>query len=80
MYTVYILFSVSLNKYYVGSTQHFDIRLDEHNRGKSKFTSKGIPWKLVKKFELNSRPEAILLETKIKNRGIERYLKDINFF
>ncbi|MBK8956371.1 MAG: GIY-YIG nuclease family protein [Saprospiraceae bacterium] len=32
MYYVYILFSPTLNKYYVGSTQHIDVRLDEHNR------------------------------------------------
>ncbi|MBK8483141.1 MAG: GIY-YIG nuclease family protein [Saprospiraceae bacterium] len=78
MYTVYILFSEALKKYYVGSTQHFIIRFEEHNRGKSNFTSTGIPWILVKKIEVNSRAEALRLETKIKKRGIERYLKNSN--
>ena len=30
----YILFSSSLNKYYVGSTIDIDRRIEEHNRGK----------------------------------------------
>ena len=79
MYVVYILFSASLNKYYVGSTQHLDTRLEEHNRGKSAFTKKGIPWKLIFTKECLDRPEAINLELKIKKRGIRRYLTDLNY-
>ncbi|MGB5026078.1 MAG: GIY-YIG nuclease family protein [Saprospiraceae bacterium] len=75
MYTVYILFSALLNKYYVGSTQHFEIRFEEHNRGKSKFTSKGIPWIHILSIPVENRFQNILLETKIKKRGIERYVK-----
>jgi len=48
----------------------------EHNIGKGKFTSKGIPWVLVVKFECNTRSEAVKLELKIKKRGIKRYLQD----
>ena len=44
---VYILFSKTLNKYYVGSTPDLHKRLEEHNRGKEKFTKTGIPWLLV---------------------------------
>jgi putative endonuclease len=36
-----------LNKYYIGSTTDTNRRLDEHNRGKEKFTATGIPWFLV---------------------------------
>ena len=43
----YILFSTTLNKYYVGSTTDIGRRLAEHNRGKEKFTKTGIPWILV---------------------------------
>ncbi len=34
----YILYSTKLNKYYVGSTPDIDRRLQDHNRGKEKFT------------------------------------------
>lgn len=44
---VYILFSLKLNKYYVGSTTDLRRRLVEHNRGKEKFTKTGVPWLFV---------------------------------
>ena len=78
-YFVYILFSESLQKYYVGSTGDVVKRLAEHNKGKSNFTSKGVPWQLITTFNLVSRSEAVNLELKIKNRGIKRYLHDISF-
>jgi putative endonuclease len=78
MYVVYILFSPSLNKYYVGSTLHLSIRLVEHNRGKSPFTKKGMPWTIVHQIECESHSVAVQLENKIKKRCIGRYLEDIN--
>jgi putative endonuclease len=48
----------------------------EHNNGKSNFTSKGVPWIKVTVIECASRSEAVRLESKIKNRGIKRYLQD----
>lgn len=77
MYVVYILFSPTLNKYYVGSTLHLSIRLEEHNRGKSPFTKKGMPWNLIHHIECESHSEAVQLENKIKKRGIGRYLVDL---
>lgn len=73
---VYILYSSSLDKYYVGSSEDVSKRMLQHNSGKGNFTSKGIPWRLVTFLTCNSRSEAIQLEKKIKNRGIKRYLQD----
>jgi putative endonuclease len=75
---VYILFSEIVSKYYVGQTQDLESRLLRHNEGRVNFTSKGIPWKLIQFFECNDRSEAVRLESKIKKRGIKRYLQDIN--
>jgi len=47
MYYVYILFSHKLNKKYIGSTNDLKNRLKEHNAGRTPFTIKGIPWKLI---------------------------------
>ena len=47
-FVVYILYSSSLDKYYVGSTGNFVKRIVEHNSGKGNFTSKGIPWVKIK--------------------------------
>jgi putative endonuclease len=70
MFFVYILYSQSIGKYYVGHTNDFDRRFHEHNSRQTKYSSIGIPWNLVYKIETESRSEAMKLETKIKKRGI----------
>ncbi|HAN18156.1 MAG TPA: hypothetical protein DCQ24_05725 [Bacteroidales bacterium] len=44
-YYVYILFSESLQKFYIGQTQNLLDRIKRHNHGFENYTSKGIPWK-----------------------------------
>ncbi|AUS04534.1 GIY-YIG nuclease family protein [Tamlana carrageenivorans] len=75
-YLVYIIFSETLNRYYVGQTKNVDKRLATHNQRGAKYTSKGVPWVLIKTYSFSSRTDAILIETKIKKRGIKRYLED----
>jgi putative endonuclease len=76
MLLVYILYSSSLQRYYVGYTDDLNRRLAQHNAGKGNYTSKGIPWIVIHQFECNSKSEAVKLEMKIKKRGIQRYLQD----
>jgi putative endonuclease len=76
MVYVYILYSSSLGKFYVGSTDNIERRIDQHNSGRSNFSSKGIPWKLITRIECKNRSEAMGLEIQIKKRGIKRYLED----
>ena len=47
MYQVYIIYSKSIDKYYVGYTNEIDRRIKEHNRLKGKFTDRGIPWEIL---------------------------------
>lgn len=75
-YKVYILHSERLDRYYVGQTDDVDKRFAVHNRGGKKYTSKGIPWVLIKTYDCDDRSKAIELEQKIKNRGIQRYLSE----
>ena len=77
LYFVYILYSQRRQRYYVGSTEVVEKRLQEHNRGKSASTRAGIPWELIRTEDFGTRSEAILRERKIKDRGIKRYLSDI---
>ena len=79
MFHVYILHSPGLNKFYAGQTDNLEKRFDDHNRGASPYTKHGSPWTLVVSFPVSSRTEAIKLESKIKSRGIKRFLLDINF-
>ena len=64
----YILYSSSLDKYYVGACNDINRRLNEHNSGKSKFTSKEIPLDVVHKEFYNSLPEAKKRESYIKKQ------------
>ena len=65
-YYVYILYSEVQDKYDIGSTQDVTERLDCHNSGKEKYTSKYIPWNLVLSLEKETRSEAYQLEIKIE--------------
>jgi hypothetical protein len=47
MYTTYILYSKTHSKFYTGQTENLDRRLEEHNRGKTMFMKKGMPWTVV---------------------------------
>jgi putative endonuclease len=76
LFFVYIIRSERLQRFYVGSTENLERRLQEHNAGKSKSTRAGVPWDLVRVEEFATRSEAMLQERKIKARGIGRYLSD----
>ncbi|WP_343707509.1 GIY-YIG nuclease family protein [Flavobacterium sp.] len=79
MFFVYILYSATKEKFYIGQTNDIDDRLRRHNSGQSLSTKNGAPWKIIYTIQLNSRSEAMTLENKIKKRGAKRYLQDINF-
>jgi putative endonuclease len=74
MYTVYILYSVSLDRYYVGQTQNLKKRIERHNCGRNKSTKPGMPWVLVHKEEVPDRSTAMAREKQIKNLGSKRFL------
>ena len=59
---VYILWSPSLGRSYVGSTANVQERLRRHNAGHSKSTKAGIPWTLVHQEEFLTRSEAMTRE------------------
>jgi putative endonuclease len=77
MFYVYILYSESTRRYYVGSTEGVEKRVLQHNAGKSISTRAGIPWKLIHTVRFTTRSEAMLQERKIKSRGTARYLSDL---
>jgi putative endonuclease len=74
---VYIIYSTAHNKYYIGQSNNFDLRLARHNAGTEKYTSAYKPWEKVLVIEKSSRSEAINLEIKLKNLNRERLLQFI---
>ena len=73
----YILYSEKLSKYYIGACIDFERRLYEHNIGHSKFTSTGIPWKLMFKREFQSLNEAKHFEIKVKKMKSRKYIEEL---
>ena len=77
MHYTYILYSKSIDKFYVGSTNNIDNRIYRHNKGQSKYTRKGIPWELVYLEKFNNRTDAYRREKQIKNMKSRKYILEL---
>ncbi|MFD2561032.1 GIY-YIG nuclease family protein [Aquimarina rubra] len=75
MFIVYILFSESLNKYYIGHTANLEDRLKRHNQGRSKSTKSGIPWKIVYTETYETKSKAYQREMEIKRQKSKIYIE-----
>jgi putative endonuclease len=67
---IYIIYSSTIDKYYVGQSEDPFRRLSEHNFGKfHKSTTSGRPWELKAVFEIEGgRGEAMKFESFIKKQ------------
>ena len=72
---VYIIFSKSLDKYYVGYSVDLVKRLAEHNTGISTFTAAAQDWELKYKESFNTRSLAMKREKEIKKNKSRKYIK-----
>ena len=74
-YYVYILYSTSIDQYYVGQTENVNGRIFRHNNSGSKSTKKANDWvlKYTEKFE--TRQEAVRRELAIKNKKSRKYIE-----
>ncbi len=77
MYFVYILQSDSDSSYYIGQTEDLEKRLSYHNDGKSRYTSKKMPWKVVYFEEYRTRKEAITRERFLKKQRNRRFYEGL---
>jgi putative endonuclease len=75
-FSVYIIYSPKLDSFYVGTTDNFSQRLEEHNSGKDKssFTYRGIFWEKFLIIDNLESKQAFWLETKIKSMKSKRYI------
>ncbi|MGB4819396.1 MAG: GIY-YIG nuclease family protein [Saprospiraceae bacterium] len=76
-YYVYVLYSETFDRYYIGSTQSVSERISRHNAGVETYTKKYIPWELKISLEKMTRSEAYQLELKLKNLNREKLIKFI---
>jgi len=71
----YILYSDKLSKFYIGSTENLEKRLESHNSGLSTFTSRAIPWKLVYSEQFPNRSDSLKREKEIKGKKSRKYIE-----
>ncbi len=82
MHYVYILYSQSIDRYYIGESEFPEGRLDQHNSGlyKGAFTKQVQDWKIYLLIALNNRNEALLAERYIKSRKSRKYIESLKLY
>ena len=75
LYKVYILYSTSLDQYYIGHSQDVTDRVFRHNNSGSKATKKTNDWKLVYTESFNSKASANKREMEIKRKKSKKYIE-----
>ena len=77
-YSVYILHSDKLDKFYIGYTgDNLQERLRKHNSNHSGFTGKIGDWKVVYTEEFPSKELAMKREREIKARKSRKYIEQL---
>jgi putative endonuclease len=78
MYTVYILYSAILDRYYVGFTsQSVHDRLQKHLVSHSGFTAKVKDWEIVFSESHQTKQDAIQREKEIKSWKSRRKIEEL---
>jgi putative endonuclease len=76
---VYILYSIQLNKHYIGSCINLEQRIEQHQKKsfKDAFTTKTDDWQLI--FSLNNLgyEQARKIEAHIKKMKSVKYIRDL---
>ena len=75
MFTVYILYSKQIDKYYVGQTEDLPARLLNHNSGKSPYTSRSGDWQIVYSEVYSDKCAALKRELAIKRKKSRLYIE-----
>uniref|UniRef100_UPI0040477BD7 GIY-YIG nuclease family protein n=1 Tax=Roseivirga sp. TaxID=1964215 RepID=UPI0040477BD7 len=78
-FTVYILFSSSIDKFYIGYTSNFEERILFHNDPiKNKiWTRRGQPWQKFFNIEGLNKSQALKIEKYIKQMKSKKYVRDL---
>ena len=69
MYYMYVLKSLKVEQFYIGSTKDLKQRFKEHNSGSSIYTKKFLPWKLIYYEAYTSYKLAFRREKALKKRA-----------
>jgi putative endonuclease len=81
-FCVYILYSKSIDRYYIGYTENLASRLVQHNRHvfKGSFTDRSEDWDIYFLIECESESQAISIEKHIKKNKSRNYLENLKHY
>jgi putative endonuclease len=75
---VYVIYSVSFNKIYIGYTSNLDERMLSHNSlSKKGYTLKFRPWSLVHTEELVLKADAMRREKELKSAKGRKFIWEL---
>ncbi len=80
IYSCYILFSESRNRYYVGYTSDIEERIKLHNSGSfgyKSYTYKAFDWDLFLIIPCETIEQAVFTETRIKRMHSRKYIENL---
>lgn len=69
MHTVYIIYSPTTDKYFIGQSKDLKITLWQHNAKTNPATAEGKPWEVKFTQAFATRNEALSLEMKLKKKN-----------
>ena len=76
-FIVYIIYSSTLDRYYVGYTTDLEKRINEHKTGISSYTSRCSDWVLKYTESCADRQTAMRREKEIKNKKSRKYIEKL---
>jgi putative endonuclease len=76
-FITYILFSESLDKFYVGHTSNIVERLIKHNSNHKGFTGRVKDWRLAYQERFSTKEEAYFREREIKKWKSKRKIQNL---
>ena len=77
-YHTYILYSVQIDRYYIGSTgDDLEERLRRHNTNHKGFTGTANDWVYYHLEEYSSKGEAVKREKEIKSKKSRKYIESL---
>ena len=77
MHYVYMLYSESLGKHYIGIASDIERRIRQHNSALKGFTRVGRPWVLVHTEVYQSKSEAPKREKYLKRMKSARFIREL---
>ena len=76
IYYVYVLKSINFARNYVGFTTNLEVRLSQHNSGKTRSTKPYKPWKVLFFEEYDSKEKALNREKFLKSGVARDFIKN----